>query len=166
MFRYLPLISAAMDERFDLSQLMGRFSDPVRVSGPATIVGLGLAVLSSLSLALLDGGAQALALGICWLLIVPASLLRGWGMAFFLEHGRGRRRALVELVVGALVALVACAFLSFRSGTATGTVYMIIFGLALYVAVFGSLAAGVGIGLGRGGDYMARKIQEVDDESW
>ena len=125
-----------------------------------------MALLSSLSLALLDGGAQALILGLSWLLILPASLLRGWGMAFFIEYGKGVRRALIELVGGALLALLACALLSYGGGGSARRVFMIIFGLAMYVAVFGSLAAGVGLGLGRGGDYMARKIQDVDDEGW
>ena len=155
-----------MDDRTPFRQLALRLRDPIHVKGPATVAGLILALVSGLALAYLDGGVQAAVLGLCWLLIVPASILRGWGMAFFIEHGRGVRRALLELIGGGLFALVACALLSIDGNGVGGAVSIFIFGLVLYGAIFGSLAAGVGLGIGRGGDYMARRIQEADDEGW
>ncbi len=88
--------------------------DPVRARKPANLAGLILAALSGLSFVFLNDGARELALGIFWLMMFPVALVHGWAIAFFLEHGIGLRRAVAELVVGTLIALTACALLTFR----------------------------------------------------
>jgi hypothetical protein len=146
-----------------LSQLL---RDPVRVRKPANLTGLILAALSSLSFVFLDDGAQELALGICWLMMFPVALLHGWATAFFLEHGIGVRRAAAELVVGTLIALTACALLTFRGEGTSGLVVELASSLALYAAVFRALSAGVGLGVGRGAGYLGKRVQDVDDAGW
>ena len=140
--------------------------DPLHVYRPASLAGLALAVGSGLSLAWLEGGAQALALGMCWLGLLPLALLHGWGRALFIEHGVGIRRALGECVAGWLLALSACAALSLDGAGMGGTLVTLLLGLALYLAVFRALSAGAGLLLGRGVGYMSRRLQGMEDDSW
>lgn len=141
-------------------------SDPVRARRPANIIGLSLAIVSAVSLAFFDGGVQALALGISWLLLIPTALLLGWATAFFVEHGVGVRRAVAELCVGVLAALGACVTLSVRDGGGAGTIVTLLAGFVLYGAVFRALASGLALGIGRGGQYLGQRIQHVDDDGW
>lgn len=155
-----------MDDR--RSSILSRIGldDPVSARRPANIVGLLLAITSGLSLAFLDGASQALVLAAAWLLLIPTALLLGWASAFFIEHGVGVRRAVAELCAGALAALGACALLSVQPDGILASTIVAVAGAILYGSVFRSLAAGVALGLGRGAQYLARRIQNVDDEGW
>lgn len=157
-----------MDDRSPFDRLRLFLTDPVRIRRPAEVVGTLLAVASGIGFATLDGGAQAFVLGLSWLAMVPAALLYGWGLSFFLEYGRGLRRAVLELVGGALVALLACTLLAYADmdGGTLATVVGLVSGTLLYLAIFRTLGAGVGLGLGRGSGYLGGRIQDIDDEGW
>jgi hypothetical protein len=143
-----------------------RLTDPVRARRPANVVGLVLAFASGLSLAFLDGGSRALVLAVAWLLLIPTALVLGWAAAFFIEHGVGVRRAVAELCAGSLAGIGSCALLSVQPDDVVTTIVVALAGIILYGSVFRALAAGVALGLGRGGQYLARRIQSVDDDGW
>lgn len=102
-----------------------------------------------------------------WLLVPVTAAGIGMGDAFFLRHGIGRRRVLLTLIVSTLIAVVSCVFLAALSGTenrhalVSGVLYFL-----LTLAVIGWLASAVGLAVGRSGDYLSRRIQNVDDRGW
>lgn len=156
-----------MDDFSSRSGLLRKLTDPVNVRRPAEVAGLVLSVASGIGFAALEGGAQALVLGACWLAMVPAALLYGWGLSFFIEHGRGLRRAILELIGGGLMALVSCGVLAYAGGGgALETIIGLVSGTLLYLAIFRTLGSGVGLGLGRGAGYLGHRIQQMDDEGW
>ncbi len=106
---------------------------------------------------------------ITWLLLPVVALGIGYGEAFFIEHGRGVRRAVVTGLAGALIGLLSCVLLAGLPGEADSTgrrlavtgLSGILFGSLLY-----SLAAFIGLGAGKGSSYAARRIADSDDENW
>jgi hypothetical protein len=149
-----------------LSRLLG---DPVRVRGPARLIGLGLAAVSGASYLVLNAGWLALIYGFTWLALPLVAGILGYGIAFFVQHGVGARRALLEVILGLLVAIVSCAALSTIDRDASslrGSALAAILAGLLYLALFGALANGIALALGRGLDYAGSRIQQLDDEGW
>ncbi len=155
-----------MDEPGYSESRRQRFLDPVRVRRPAAVAGFVLACVSGLGLALLEGSIQSALLGAAWLAIVPAAALLGWGNAFFLEHGVGARRAWLELIAGALVALFGCALLGLDADGLGRRIVAVAIGTVSYLALFRALAAGIGLAVGRGAGYMGKQLQGLDDTDW
>src|SRR5690606_565633 len=153
------------EERGILARLLG---DPVRVRRPASLAGFALAVVSGASYQLLGDGGPALLYGLTWLAMPVEAGVLGYGQAFFVGRGVGVRRALLEVILGLLGALLACVVLSVVDAGDGLASKLVVAGLAglLYLAVYRGLAGGVALGLGRGLDYAGRRIQELDDEGW
>jgi hypothetical protein len=154
------------EERGPLARWLG---DPVRVRRPAALAGYGLAALSGATFYLIGSGWPALCYGLTWLAMPFVAGVLGYAMAFFIGHGRGVRRAVVEMVLGALAALLSCIILSLMDTDPDRVLYRVLAAVvaaALLLAVLRGLAAGLGLALGRGLDYAGRRIQELDDEGW
>ncbi len=102
-----------------------------------------------------------------WLLVPVVAAGIGIGDAFFLRHGIGQRRVTLTLLLSTLVALVSCVALAAVSGAESEQVLL---SGALYalltLAVISWLGAAIGLGAGRSGGYLSRKIQDVDDTGW
>lgn len=152
-------------ERGVLARLLG---DPVRVRRPASVAGLILAALSGASYLLLGAGWLALLYGLTWLALPFAAGVLGYGKAFFVQHGVGARRALVETILGLLGAILSCVLLALFDADDGWLERLSVAGLAalLYLAAFRGLAGGVALALGRGLDYAGQRILELDDEGW
>jgi hypothetical protein len=76
---------------------------------------------------------------------------------------------LLEVILGLLVAIVSCAALSTIDRDASslrGSALAAILAGLLYLALFGALANGIALALGRGLDYAGSRIQQLDDEGW
>jgi peptidoglycan/LPS O-acetylase OafA/YrhL len=149
-----------------LSRLLG---DPVRVRGPAGLIGLCLAAVSGVSYLVLDAGWLALLYGFTWLALPLVAGVLGYGIAFFVQHGLGARRALLEVILGLLVAIVSCAVLSTIDRDAFspwGSALAASLAGLLYLALFRALANGIALALGRGLDYAGKRIQQLDDDGW
>lgn len=158
------------DPEFESPSLTARaLRDPVRLRCwswlAALVVSLGGGVAGSGwdAVDVIDGPLMALV----WLVAPVVAAGIGIGDAFFLRHGVGQRRAMVTMTLSTLVAVLSCVVLAAISGVEerpvllSGALY-----LALTLAVIGWLAAGIGLGVGRGTGYLARKIQNVDDRGW
>ena len=143
-------------------------SDPPRLRRAGRLLGDCGALLSGLAYLTLGSGLSALAYGLTWLALPVVAGLAGYGDAFFVQHGVGIRRAVLELIVGVLGLLVACVVLSLvdADGGIVEQIAAVALAAALYFAAFRGLAAGVALGLGRGLDYAGRRIDELDDEGW
>ena len=141
--------------------------DPVRLRRPASYVGAMLSIVSGVLYVGITNTWAALFYGMTWLGLLPVAVLLGYGNAFFIQHGRGVLRAAIELISGIVAALSACAMLSTSAigrDTVTGEAGTVLVAALLYLAVFRGLAAGVGLGYGRGAGYLGARIQDVDDD--
>lgn len=109
-----------------------------------------------------------LALASAWIVAPVIALAIGYGEAFFLQHGRNRKRVLVMIVVGMLVAVAACVVLSVvATGDDEAGLWVNLAGsLVLYGGVTVGLSGLVGIGIGRGSGYVAGKIDEMSRDDW
>jgi hypothetical protein len=161
------------DDPFVTQQAQGLLArltrDPVRLRGRARWSTLALSVIAALASDGLGGWLPGLLYPLCWLVAVPLAFAIGFGDAFFLSHGRGLRRVLLTLPVGAVVSLTSCALLSTTLQMLEGGFGRIIdaalYG-ALLLAVIFLLAALVALALSRGSQYAARQIARLDDEGW
>lgn len=155
---------------FESPALIARLlRDPVRLRRRAWLA----ALLVSLTGGIAGSGwnpvddVAGILIACAWLLVPAAAAGIGMGDAFFLRHGIGRRRVLVTLAVSTLVAAVSCALLAAVVGAESGRELLsatLYFGLIL--AVISWLGSAVGLAVGRSGDYLSRKIQNVDDRGW
>lgn len=106
-------------------------------------------------------------MALVWLLVPVVATGIGMGDAFFLQHGIGQRRVTITLALSTLAALVSCVVLAAVSGSEnqhellSGALYLL-----LTLAVIIWLAAVIGLGVGRSGGYLSRRIQNVDDRGW
>lgn len=162
-----------MDDEPHESQPPSRFAritrDPLQTRHWARIAALVVTLLSGIGWAVLDGAARSLLLALGWIAFFPIAAGLGIGDGFFIEHGRGLRRAIVTIIAGTFVALLGCVLLSavFEDGdeglgrAIAGSVYALLYTAMLLV--FGGI---LGIAFGKGGGYLARRIQQVDDEGW
>jgi hypothetical protein len=98
-------------------------------------------------------------LALSWIAAFPIAAGLGLGDSFFIEHGRGLRRAIVTIVAGTFVALLSCILVStlptsdddwLKRGI-SGGVYAL-----LYAAIVLVLGGILGIAFGRGGGYLAQ----------
>jgi amino acid transporter len=145
------------------------------LANPATLRRRALAGL--LALALLSGVVQALDLGPLGTLIVALTwvggpllaLGLGAGEAFFIQYGRGVRRAIATVLSSVCIALAACAAIptvtAESQNVAERAVRGILYAL-LFVTVFLGLGALLALGIGRSGDYLARRISNMSDDDW
>lgn len=150
------------------SRLRRVVSDPLRLRRYARAT-LALATLASaFGWWLFAGTARSLLLAVGWIILPFIAVGIAAGDAFFIEHGRGVRRAVLTLALGALVGIASCALINSvstgagsRSALAEGCAYAL-----LYAAATLCLAAALALAIGRGAGYVARRIQQVDDEGW
>jgi hypothetical protein len=151
------------------SRLARLLSDPVRLRRASRIGLLLTASLASLAWALEPGPLRSLLVAVGWIFVPIVAAGLGLGDAFFIEHGRGTRRAILAIVAGTVVMLAGCGLLASidttDATTARRALAGIVYGL-FYGAVILVLGAFIALLIGRGSGYVSRKIQEVDDDGW
>lgn len=117
----------------------------------------------------LDGAGASLVVALSWVLLPLIALALGFGDGFFVGHGVGRRRVLLMAAGGALAALVACGVLASITTASQNTGSRVLQGVLhamLYGAVATAAGAWIALLVGRGSDYLARKIDERVHEEW
>lgn len=144
-------------------------ADPVRLRryGRAGLLtgALGIAVAELLPTGFLSG----MLIALMWVIVPLIALAIGVGDAFFIQHGRGRKRVIMSLIGAMVVALAACVILSGiteESQDHAGQIVSIAANMLLYVAIIGGLAALISLGIGRGSGYVARRIDAMSREDW
>jgi hypothetical protein len=144
-------------------------SDPLTLRHRARLALAVATAVSGIAWAVLDGTGRSVLLALGWFALPVIAVSLGAGDGFFIEHGRGGRRALLTIVVGAITSLASCGLLSsisdadsdpLRSAIA-GAIYAV-----MYAAITLTLGATLGIAFGKGSGYLGRRIQQVDDEGW
>jgi hypothetical protein len=152
----------------DRSRLARLVADPVRLRAVGR-VGLLAGALGMVVAELLSGFLSGMLVALLWVIVPVLALAIGIKDAFFLQHGRGRRRVILTLIGAVVVALAACVILSGiteESQDGGGQVVSIAGNVLLYVAVIWGLAALISLGIGRGSSYAARRIDEMSREDW
>lgn len=150
------------------SRLARLIANPRRLRRAGRGAALGTSLVAGLSQAL-DGAGASLVSALCWALLPLIALALAFGDGFFIGHGVGRRRVLLSAVGGVLVALVACGMLASITATSQNTSTRVREGVlhaALYVAITLAAGAWVALLIGRGSDYLARKIDERVHDEW
>lgn len=153
------------------SSLVARLlRDPVRLRRRSWLLACLVGVLGALAGSGWSGveSVSSVLMALAWLLVPLVAAGIGLGDAFFLQHGLGQRRILLTLVGASLVAVASCVVLAVVTGAETSEEMLLSAALywLLIMAVVIWLAAFVGLGVGRGGGYLSRKIQNVDDTGW
>lgn len=135
-----------------------------RTGWRSLVLASSLVVVGQVSDHLIAGVISALA----WILVPLIALAIGYGEAFFLQHGRNRRRVGSMIAIGVLMATAACMTVSIAArGDDEGGLWVNIVGsLVLYGGVVVGLSGLVAIGIGRGSGYVAGKIDEMSSDDW
>lgn len=161
-----------MDDDTDASEptrLARLLSNPLWLRRAARTLIVVIALGSGVAWATLDGAGQSLVLAFGWIALPFIALALGIGEGFFIEHGRRLRRNIATLLFSVVLALGSCVALavvpdggqSTGRGIVSGSTYAL-----FYAAIALGLGAACAIAFGRGGAYLGRRIQEVDDEGW
>lgn len=150
------------------SRLALLLSNPLRLRRLALTAAAVATSISAIAWGVLDLPGRSLILALCWIALLPIAVALGIADGFFIEHGRGLRRVLLTIISGTFVTLLSCIFLAVIDETASAGARIIgALAYALcYAAILLSLGGILGIAIGRGGGYLARRIQQVDDDGW
>jgi hypothetical protein len=157
-------------DEFESPSLISRLlRDPVKLRRNARILSILVALVAAiagsgwLTSSVLASTLTALA----WLFVPVMAAGIGTGDAFFLRHGVGERRVALTALLGVVFAIFACALLAVI-GTADESTPLLAGALhfVLVIAVIGVLASILAVAIGRGGGYLSRRIQDVDDAGW
>lgn len=144
-------------------------SDPARLRRRCALALLALAVGSGATRVIDLGTPGSFITALTWVVGPPLALGVAAGDAFFLQHGRGKRRVVLTLAAGVLAALISCALISgvteLSQSAARDAAEAALYG-SLYLAVFLTLAAGMALGIGRSGDYLARRVEHLSNDDW
>ena len=157
---------------FDDSSEQGRpartLADPIRLRRWSRIALVVLVVLVIIA-QLLSGSAATWLTALTWVCLPLVAFGIGYGEAFFLRHGQRRRVVLLTILVAICVTLAACVFLATLTGPSPSRgrelAIAALYGL-LYAGVALALAGLIGWGIGRGEEYVSRRIDRLSDEEW
>lgn len=115
------------------------------------------------------GFATGMLAALCWALSPFIAVGIGHGDAFFIQYGRARRRTLLTLVAGMLLALASCVVLAGIGDSADNTRRTVTEGISygmLYLSLTLTLASLIALILGYGKDYVSERIMRMTDDDW
>lgn len=141
--------------------------DPVKVRERVVYLALIMTVVHTAAADGLGGRVPGLIYALTWLVAPVLALGYGYGAAFFIQYGAGVRKALIQLIVGIIALLAICVVLAVLTDSGDSVAERIIVaGLngGLYGAVILTLGAAVALGLGRGTEYIGKRLQSLDDD--
>jgi hypothetical protein len=143
-------------------------AEPIRLRRWSWVALLALVVLviAGQVLAGFPGGMLTALTWVC-APIVAAGI--GVGDAFFVRHGRGTRRILLSILGSIFTFLASCVILagiSDSSGSWTQDLVVATLYALLYVGIVVGLAGLIALGIGRGEDYVSRRIDRMSGEDW
>jgi hypothetical protein len=144
------------------------FANPIRLRRQ-TLVALGCATALAGASRLIDAWPGGFLTALLWVIVLPLALGIAAGDAFLVAHGRARRRLLLTIVGAVFVALSSCVVLAMLSegDSSTGRDAA---GAAAYAVFYAAnvlgLSAAIALAIGRGGDYVSRRIDVMSEEDW
>jgi hypothetical protein len=157
------------DDRTSRSWLARLAGDPIRLRRRARIGALVVTLLSSGAYGFVDGPLGEMVVALSWITLPALALAIGIGDAFFLRHGQGQRRIVLQIAGGAGLALMACVALAEvpKKSQMWPRDMLDAIGYAIfYATLLLALAGLVAMGLGRSEAYLARRIGERGDDDW
>jgi hypothetical protein len=116
-----------------------------------------------------SGFAGGMLTALAWICAPVVALGIGVGDAFFVRHGRGMRRILLSIPGSIFTVLTSCVILASTSDSSTSRMHdMVVAALyaVLYAGIVLGLAGLIALGIGRGEDYVSRKIDRMSREDW
>lgn len=143
-------------------------SDPIQLRRWSWLALLFVVVLVIAS-QLLSGTTGGMLTALTWICAPFLAFGIGVGDAFFVQHGRGTRRILLSILGSVFTVLASCVILAGISGSSTSwtrdlcvaTLYVL-----LYAGIVTGLAGLIALGIGRGEDYVSRRIDRMSREDW
>jgi peptidoglycan/LPS O-acetylase OafA/YrhL len=143
-------------------------ADPIRLRRGSWTALLALVVLV-IAGQVLSGFTGGMLTALTWVCapIVAAGI--GVGDAFFIRHGRGMRRILLSIPVSGFTVLTSCVILAGISDSSRSWRQDLVVA-ALYALFFTGIVVGlaglIALGIGRGEDYVSRRIDRMSGEDW
>ena len=143
-------------------------ADPIRLRRWSWFALIAL-VLLVIAGQLLSGFTGGMLTALTWVCapIVAAGI--GVGDAFFVRHGRGTRRILLSILGSVFTVLTSCVILAGildSSGSWTRDLVVATLYALLYAGIVVGLAGLIALGIGRGEDYVSRRIDRMSREDW
>lgn len=118
---------------------------------------------------LLSGFAGAMLAALTWIFGPIVALGIGVGDAFFVRHRRAIRRIALTILVSIFAVLTSCVILADISNSSMSPMRDIVVAI-LYAMLFAGIVIGlaglIALGIGRGEDYLARRIDHMSGEDW
>ena len=143
-------------------------SDPLQLRRWSWMALLALALLIIAS-RLLTGFAGGMLTALTWTCAPFVAFGIGVGDAFFLRHGRGTRRILLSILGSVFTVLTSCVILAGISDSSSSWTRDLVIA-ALYVLLYAGIVIGlaglIALGIGRGEDYVSRRIDRMSREDW
>lgn len=143
-------------------------ADPIRLRRWSWIALLCL-VLLVIAGRLLSGTIGGLLTALTWICASIVALGIGVGDAFFVRHSRGMRRIVLSILGSIFTVLTSCVILASISDPSTSRMRDIIVA-ALYALLYAGIVLGlaglIALGIGRGEDYVSRRIDRMSREDW
>ncbi|MDQ3547291.1 MAG: hypothetical protein M3439_00590 [Chloroflexota bacterium] len=143
-------------------------SDPVRLLRWSRIALAGLLLLVIAS-HLLVGIPAGMLTALTWICAPFVAFGIGVGDAFFIRHGQRRRRILLSILASVITVLTACVILagiSDSSPSRTPDLVVAALYAVFYAGIVIGLAGLIALGIGRGEDYVSRRIDRMSREDW
>ncbi|HUG13847.1 MAG TPA: hypothetical protein VMM78_02420 [Thermomicrobiales bacterium] len=143
--------------------------DPLRTRRAAALALLVFAPLAGVAHAAHAGFATGMLAALCWALAPLIALGIGNGDAFFIQHGRARRRVLLTLIAGIVLSLASCVVLAGLADSTAGARRTATEGIGyglLYLAATITLASLIAFLLGFGRDYISGRVMRMSRDDW
>jgi hypothetical protein len=143
-------------------------SDPLQLRRWSWLALLVLVLLTVAS-RLLAGFTGGMLTALTWICAPIVAFGIGVGDAFFLRHGRGARRILLSILGSVFTVLTSCVILAVISDSSTSWMLDLVIA-ALYALLYAGIVIGlaglIAFGIGRGEDYVSRRIDRMSREDW
>ena len=143
-------------------------ADPIRLRRWSWLALLAFMLLT-IAGRLLGGWAGGMLAALTWICAPIIAFGIGAGDAFFVRNGRAVRRIAVSILVSVCIAVSSCAILATFSNSSSSRAGDIVVAL-LYAVLFGGMVVGlaglIALGIGRGEDYVSRRIDRMSREDW
>lgn len=143
-------------------------ADPIRLRRWSWLALLAL-VLLVVAGQLLSGFTGGMLTALTWICAPFVAFGVGVGDAFFVRHGRGMRRIPLSILGSLFTVLTSCVILASISASSRSWTHDLVVA-ALYALLYAGIVIGlaglIALGIGRGEDYVSRRIDRMSREDW
>lgn len=153
----------------DRSRLMRAVADPIRARRMSAVALLAAAPVAGAAHTAHWGFSTGMLAALCWAIAPFIAAGIGYGDAFFIQYGRGRRRVMLTLVAGLVLALSSCVILAGLPDEHRATRHFVTEGIGygmLYFSSTTALASLIALTLGFGRDYVSERIMRMSRDDW